>query len=105
MANMIFKSDVEWTGTGLQSDAVIRMDEPEALGGTDTGQNPVESILAALGGCMVVLVKAFVPAHQKLQVESASDPASVRDLIAHVESSCPVKDAPSGAPVVRAGST
>lgn len=85
MANMVFKSDVKWTGTGLQSDAqagkhVVRMDEPEALGGTNTGQNPVEMILSALGGCMVVLVNAFAPTHAvtikdvHVQVEGDLDP-------------------------------
>ena len=141
MATMRFKSDVKWTGTGLQSDAqagkhVIRMDEPEALGGTNTGQNPVEMVLSALGGCMVVLANAFAPAHKvkvkgvrvevegdldpdgfmgkapvrpgfsairyKLHVESDSDPAAVAALVAHIESSCPVKDTLGGVPVVRA---
>jgi len=29
-------------------------DEPGALGGTDTGPNPVEQVLAALGNCLAV---------------------------------------------------
>lgn len=29
-------------------------DEPSALGGTDTGPNPVEQVLAALGNCLAV---------------------------------------------------
>lgn len=85
MANMVFKSDVKWTGTGLQSDAKageneVRMDEPEALGGTNTGQNPVEMVLSALGGCMVVLANAFAPAHDvtvkdvHVEVEGDLDP-------------------------------
>lgn len=32
----------------------IRMDEPEALGGTDTAPNMVESVLAAYGSCLTV---------------------------------------------------
>ena len=50
---------VEWKG-GFRSDAKIRefsaarSDEPAALGGTDTGPNPVEQILGALGNCLAV---------------------------------------------------
>jgi len=85
MANTTFKSEVKWTGTGLQADAqagahVLRTDEPEELGGTNTGQNPVEMVLSALGGCMVVLVNAFAPAHKvevkdvRVEVEGDLDP-------------------------------
>jgi uncharacterized OsmC-like protein len=85
MANVVFSSNVEWTGTGVQSDAtsgqhVIRIDEPESLGGTNTGPNPVELILSALGGCLVVLVNAFAPAHNvmvkavSIKVEGDLDP-------------------------------
>ncbi len=50
---------VDWKG-GFRSEAKIRdfdpviSDEPDALGGTDTGPNPVEQILAALGNCLAV---------------------------------------------------
>jgi len=85
MANIIFKSEVIWTGRGVASDAqsgthTIRIDEPEALGGQDTGANPVELILSGLGGCLVVLVNAFAPAHGvevrdvKVNVEGDLDP-------------------------------
>src|SRR5699024_10360119 len=37
----------------------VLIDEPPALGGTDKGPNPVEYILAALGGCINVLVVSF----------------------------------------------
>lgn len=68
MANITFKSDVKWTGDAVSSDAqsgphTIRIDEPEVLGGKNTGPNPVELLLSALGGCLVVLVNAFAPAH------------------------------------------
>jgi len=52
-------AQVEWKG-GFRSDAKIRdfaaarSDEPAALGGTDTGPNPVEQILGALGNCLAV---------------------------------------------------
>lgn len=37
----------------------LRMDEPENLGGTDTGINPVEAILTALGSCVTIVAAAF----------------------------------------------
>jgi uncharacterized OsmC-like protein len=49
---------------GLQVDSTvrnfsIRMDEPVNLGGTDTGMNPVEALLAALGSCLAIVAGAF----------------------------------------------
>jgi uncharacterized OsmC-like protein len=82
MANITFKSDVKWTGQGVSCDAIsgnhtIRIDEPPVLGGKDTGPNPVELLLSALGGCLVVLVNAFAPAHgvevTDVKVEVAGD--------------------------------
>lgn len=35
-------------------DHTVRMDEPAALGGTDTAPNMVESVLAAYGSCLTV---------------------------------------------------
>jgi uncharacterized OsmC-like protein len=85
MPNVTFKSDVHWTGSGVSSDAqsgphTLRIDEPEVLGGKNTGPNPVELLLSALGGCMVVLVNAFAPAHGvevtdvRVEVEGDLDP-------------------------------
>ncbi|OFI05906.1 hydroperoxide reductase [Clostridium acetireducens DSM 10703] len=37
----------------------IVMDEPQDLGGTDTGMNPVEAVLCALGACQSIVAKAF----------------------------------------------
>lgn len=76
MANTVFKSDVKWTGTGVQCEAqtgdhVITIDEPASLGGNDTGPNPVELVLDALGGCLVVLTNAFAPTHG-VEVKSVS---------------------------------
>ncbi len=46
----------------------IRMDEPQELGGTDTGMNPVEAVLSALGSCQVIVASAFARArHIDLQ--------------------------------------
>jgi len=52
-------AEVNWKG-GFRSEAKIRdfspskSDEPAALGGSDTGPNPVEQILGALGNCLAV---------------------------------------------------
>lgn len=35
------------------------MDEPRELGGKDTAPNPVELLLAALGGCQEIVYRAF----------------------------------------------
>ncbi len=52
---------------GLQSETKIRnftltVDEPESLGGTDTGPNPVELILGALASCQEITYRAFAEA-------------------------------------------
>lgn len=54
-----WNAKVQWKG-GFRSEATVRdfapmaSDEPGALGGTDTGPNPVEQLLAALGNCLAV---------------------------------------------------
>ena len=54
-----WNAHVRWKG-GFRSEAKIRdfaatvSDEPSSLGGTDTGPNPVEQVLAALGNCLAV---------------------------------------------------
>jgi len=64
MATTTFKANVKWEQSGVLSTAHINnhkvlIDEPLTLGGTDKGPNPVEYILAALGGCINVLVISF----------------------------------------------
>lgn len=64
MANFVFKSAVRWDEQGAQCTADIRgkkviIDQPKKLGGTDNGPNPVEYILAALGGCINILITSF----------------------------------------------
>lgn len=49
---------------GMKADINIRnfsfvSDEPESLGGTDLGPNPVEIVLGALGACQEIVVKAY----------------------------------------------
>jgi uncharacterized OsmC-like protein len=40
----------------------VRLDEPAELGGTDTGPNPVEAVLAALGSCQAIVYRAYANA-------------------------------------------
>ncbi|WP_175986511.1 OsmC family protein [Bacillus sp. Marseille-Q1617] len=48
---------VEGMKTNVQArDFAFIVDEPEALGGTDQGANPVEYVLAALSGCTSVVI-------------------------------------------------
>ena len=59
VASTKWNAEVKWNG-GFRSEAKIRgftpqaSDEPGALGGTDTGPNPVEQVLGALGNCLAV---------------------------------------------------
>lgn len=53
--------------SGLQSHVSMRdhkltVDEPEVLGGKDTGPNPVELILGALGSCQEITYRAYATA-------------------------------------------
>lgn len=46
----------------------VHMDEPEQLGGTNKAMNPVEMLLAALGGCLSITISAFSKAaHVNIQ--------------------------------------
>jgi putative redox protein len=52
---------------GLRSETTIRqfsltVDEPPTLGGTDTGPNPVELVLAALATCQEITYRAYATA-------------------------------------------
>ena len=59
VADTTWRAEVQWTG-GFRSEATIRefgpmrSDEPDQLGGTNTGPNPVEQVLGALGNCLAV---------------------------------------------------
>lgn len=61
-----FKSDVVWSGKGVKSVAhcnkhKLIIDEPPNLGGSDEGPNPVEFLLAGLGGCLNVVIAMLAP--------------------------------------------
>lgn len=59
VAATTWRAEVRWE-RGFRSSAKVRnfepswSDEPEQLGGTDTGPNPVEQLLGALGNCLAV---------------------------------------------------
>ena len=44
----------------------LEIDEPKELGGSDQGPNPVELLLAALGGCQQIILRFY---GKKLGVE------------------------------------
>ena len=65
--------NVSSTGTGLQVKAGTRgfeivFDEPEEAGGANTGMNPVEGLLCALGACQSIATLIFAHA-QGIDVE------------------------------------
>jgi len=37
----------------------LTIDEPKSLGGTDTGMNPVEALLGALGACQSIVARVY----------------------------------------------
>ena len=59
VADTKWNARVKWKG-GFRSEATIRdfeplfSDEPPELGGSNSGPNPVEQVLAALGNCLAV---------------------------------------------------
>ncbi len=40
-------------------DFEVTIDEPRELGGTDTGMNPVELVLSALGACQAIVARVY----------------------------------------------
>ncbi len=64
MATTKFRASASWSGEGLYTIATSRgfevaMDEPQTMGGADKAMTPVEMLLAAMGGCMTVVVASF----------------------------------------------
>lgn len=72
MALQTFKVTSRLTsGLAVESEArgfKMILDEPVDLGGTNTGMNPVEALLCALGSCQAIVAAAFAKArHIDLQ--------------------------------------
>lgn len=66
MSIQTFNTNVVWSGTSLRNTANINqhsitIDEPTDLGGTDQGANPIELLLASLGGCLNVVITMLAP--------------------------------------------
>ncbi|MEA4832871.1 MAG: OsmC family protein [Oscillospiraceae bacterium] len=64
-----FKATARKLPDGLQVETNSRgfkilIDEPKELGGTDTGMNPVEGLLCALGACQTIVASAFAAKHK-----------------------------------------
>lgn len=63
MANTVFKATAhlqEGVQVKVRSrDFEITIDEPESLGGTNTGMNPVEALLGALGACQSIVARVY----------------------------------------------
>lgn len=67
MAQTVFKATVTSPG-GLEMKVesrgfIFTIDEPENLGGTNKGMNPVEVLLGALGACIGICIQSFAPVH------------------------------------------
>lgn len=84
MAIEVFKSTTK-LNEGMKVECTARnhnfiLDEPKELGGTDTGMNPVEAVLAALGACKCIVARCFAKAHKidlqdfRVEVEGDLDP-------------------------------
>ncbi len=64
MANSVFRVSTYSDNAGFTVRSEVRgftvpIDEPRELGGNDTAPNPVELLLAALGGCQEIVYRAF----------------------------------------------
>jgi uncharacterized OsmC-like protein len=82
MAVVTFKAVSRKGKEGLVAESESRgfkivMDEPENLGGTNKGMNPVEGLLVSLGSCLVIVGAAFAKGQgidlQDLWVETEGD--------------------------------
>ncbi|TNF55780.1 OsmC family peroxiredoxin [bacterium] len=49
-SNIVFVKGMQFVGTSDSGHAVV-MDAPESVGGSDSGQTPMEFLLTAFGGC------------------------------------------------------
>ncbi|MEA4920545.1 MAG: OsmC family protein [Clostridiaceae bacterium] len=77
-----FKATAKKLPEGLQIETSSRgfkilLDEPEELGGTNAGMNPVEALLCALGACQAIVASAFAEAQdfkfEEIHIELEGD--------------------------------
>ncbi len=66
-ANATFRAVTTSEAEGFATTSRVRgfevaLDEPRELGGNDTGPNPVEAVLAALGSCQAIVYRAYAAA-------------------------------------------
>lgn len=66
-AKAVFRATTVSAADGFSTESTVRgfavrLDEPPELGGTDTGPNPVEAVLAALGSCQAIVYRAYANA-------------------------------------------
>jgi len=64
IANVVFRAQTEWKGdvscqVNIRDFDPITIDEPPELGGQDSGANPVELVLGALGTCQEIMYAAY----------------------------------------------
>lgn len=55
----VASAPVNLATTVTARDMSFTLDEPLELGGTNTGMNPVEALLGALGACKCIVVRVF----------------------------------------------
>ncbi len=60
-ATTVSESDTLSTESRIRT-FTVRLDEPPELGGDDTGPNPAEALLAALGSCQAIVYRAYASA-------------------------------------------
>lgn len=90
VAKRTYNANVIWTGNKVQSVAIMNnhrlvIDEPVALGGDDEGPNPVQLLLASVGGCINIMIHMLAPRYEveleevETYVEGDLDPDGYRE--------------------------
>ena len=65
------------------------LDEAKTLGGKDSGMNPIEATLSALGACQAIIAKLFAASHNvelksfKMELEGDIDVSAFENADAH----------------------